>query len=178
MLGNAVITGKIGPDSFLVVLRSLAVNFSPVGNHTDMFRSLLVAPCVQHLPPAAAYQAVSMLIDLGHQVWDTWIVTNWARELSPQQLLTLMQRASQHGNVADVYIMCGAFPAAEQLSTGCVLQLILQLVHHWRGEGSAQAIRTALGLPGAAMLSAQECGQLAALAIQKGGYSERSMCTG
>lgn len=176
MLANAVPTSKIRPDSFLVVLRSLAANFSPVGDRTDMFRKVLVAPCVQQLPPASAFQAVSMLVDMGHEVWETWMVTCWHRHLSPQQLVTLMQRAAQHGNVMDIQILC-VLPAVEQFSSGCVLQLVVQLVHNWRDEGSAEAIRRVLALPGAAMLGVQECDQLAALAIQKGGYRQRPMCT-
>lgn len=95
-----------------------------------------------------------------------------------------MQLAVHHGNYEGVHSLIRC-PAAKELGPDGVLRLVLQLMHAW-DDGSLDrwsqeewqtytgAIKDLLFLPGGMDLNAQECSQVADVAVQRGKQERES----
>lgn len=124
LLQTSSVASKLTPDSLMFVLKAVAVK-----KDWFSYTALLQAPCAVQLSPETAFEALYTLVTLGHTITPACQHTPWAKTLSAEQVVTLIEVALQHNNIRDISSLCAPAASAKQLSTDFVLQLAFQLLH-------------------------------------------------
>jgi hypothetical protein len=174
---------KLGPDSFLAVLKDITVKleFDRTGGSCTcalfwpFLRALLVAPAAQELQPDTAFNALHMLATSAHSTTAVMApMEAWLHHLTQQQAVDLVQLAVQCWSFAVIPWLCSC-TAAKTLGRDPVLQLMLQTVSKGGHCGESAfnitqyelAIQSLVALFGPTMI-VWESNQLAAKVLQQG----------
>jgi hypothetical protein len=135
LLGMPAYAGKLGPGSFLAVLKDITRELGCNGTEQcacalfwPSLTALLGAPAAQQLPPDIAFQAMHTLAASTRSIQSVWpTVAPWLHHLTEQQFADLMGMVVQSLHFQDIQCLCSC-AAAKMLGHEPLGQLVLQLI--------------------------------------------------